>query len=132
MTSRLSRSEAVIVAALALVVSGLGTAAADPIDEHRWGVYTGQSAFTWAPYQHAHGTKKRLLGRIALAPKAKWFGHWIPNREIAGKVKEYVANATDGDPDVLVQMTLFRMVPWEQETCSRLPTRREQRSYKDW
>jgi hypothetical protein len=29
-------------------------------------------------------------------------------------------------------MTLFRMVPWEQEACQRVPTRREQRSYKDW
>ena len=29
-------------------------------------------------------------------------------------------------------MTVFRMVPWEQEACSRLPTRAEQASYKRW
>ncbi|MFC7494867.1 MULTISPECIES: glycoside hydrolase family 6 protein [unclassified Nocardioides] len=132
MTSRLPQRAAVLLTTLGLALSGLAAASADPVDEHPWGVYTGRSEFTWPPYQNAEGKNKRLLGRIAHAPKAKWFGHWIPNREIGAKVREYVANATGGDRDVLVQMTLFRMVPWEQETCERLPTRREQRSYRDW
>jgi len=133
MTERPLRCATVVLAALVLVLAGLGQATAgNPVAKHRWGVYTGGSEFSWAPYQQAEGKKKKLLGRIALAPKAKWFGHWIPNRDIAGKVEEFVANATGGQPDVLVQMTLFRMVPWEQEACQRVPTRREQRSYQDW
>ena len=113
--------------------AGARTAAArNPLAGHPWGVYTGPAEFSWAPYERAEGKRKRLLAKIALAPKAKWFGHWIPNDEIAGKVRDFVANATGGDPDVLVQMTVFRMVPWEQETCRRLPTQAEQRSYRQW
>jgi endoglucanase len=79
---------------------------------------------------HASGHRKKLLARIALAPKAKFFGAWIPDSEIAAKVQQYVASATGGDPDVLVQLTLFRMVPWEGEACRRLPTKAERTSYK--
>jgi hypothetical protein len=136
-SSTLRRAAVVIVAcALSFTLTDARADApapgANPLAGHRWGVYTGGSEFSWAPYQHAHGRKKKLLAKIALAPKAKWFGHWIPNRQVAGKVKAYVANARRGDRDVLVQMTLFRMVPWEQDACTRLPTRAERRSYKDW
>lgn len=122
----------VLVAALVPATAAAGATGDNPVAGHRWGVYTGSSEFSWKPYQRAHGKQRRLLGRIALAPKAKWFGSWIPDRDIARKVKEYVANATGGDDDVLVQLTLFRMVPWEREACDRLPTQRERRSYRTW
>jgi cellulase/cellobiase CelA1 len=86
----------------------------------------------WLPYTLATGTQKRLLGRIALTPKAKWFGNWIPNSEIAGKVRSYIDNATGGDPDVMVHMTLFRMNPWEQDACTMLPTSEQKASYKQY
>ncbi|WP_164519493.1 glycoside hydrolase family 6 protein [Nocardioides ferulae] len=104
----------------------------NPLAGHRMGVYKGPMEQAWEPYQRASGKKKRLLAKIALRPKAKWFGAWIPARDIAGKVRDYIENSTGGDPDVLVQMTVFRMVPWEQETCQRLPTRKERRAYKHW
>jgi hypothetical protein len=78
------------------------------------------------------GTDRDLLAKISLRPKAKWFGKWISNATIGQKVREYIANSTGGDPDVLVQMTVFRMVPWEHDTCKRLPTLAEQASYKQW
>src|SRR5262249_12103557 len=84
------------------------------------------------PYQNAHGAKKKLLGYIALAPKAKWFGAWIPDNQIRQRVQEYVANAQHGDPRALVQLTVFRMVPWEQDACHRLPTKAERASYRRW
>ena len=37
-----------------------------------------------------------------------------------------------GDPEVLVQMAVFRMKPWEHEACDRLPTAAERASYKQW
>ncbi|MBB6627921.1 glycoside hydrolase family 6 protein [Nocardioides sp. KIGAM211] len=81
----------------------------------------------------ATGKKKELLAKIALRPKAKWFGAWSGGpAEIRRKVADYIANSTGGDPDVLVQMTIFRMVPWEHAACDRLPTRAEKRSYKQW
>lgn len=104
----------------------------NPLAGRRWGVYRGKAELSWPPYANATGARKKLLGKIALRPKAKWFGAWIPDDEIAGKVREYVANATGGDPDVIVPLTVFRMKPWEQEACQRLPTKAERLSYKRW
>jgi endoglucanase len=102
----------------------------NPLAGRDWGVYEGNADPAWKPYVAATGAGKRTLATIALAPKAKFFGAWIPDGQIAQRVREYVANATGGDPDVLVQLTLFRMVPWEGEACNRLPTMAERASYK--
>ncbi|MCR6031043.1 hypothetical protein GGQ22_06255 [Nocardioides sp. zg-579] len=104
----------------------------NPLAGGTWGVYRGGAEMAWAPYERASGRKRDLLGRIAHAPKAKWFGDWIADRDIAAKVREYVANAQGGDRDALVQLTVFRMVPWEHEACTRLPTAAEKASYKRW
>ena len=134
-----SSSRALRFALLGLLAAlvPLAPAGATPQDEnplagHRWGVYKGSAEMAWAPYEKATGHRKKLLSRIALRPKAKWFGAWIADRDIKRKVHEYVQNATGGDDDVLVQLTLFRLVPWEQETCQRLPTRAEKESYRRW
>jgi endoglucanase len=104
----------------------------NPLADRDWGVYEGTADPAWAPYEKATGSRKTALGTIALAPKAKFFGAWISDSDIADKVSQYVQNATGGDPDVLVQLTLFRMVPWEGEACTRLPTQAERTSYKKW
>jgi hypothetical protein len=107
-------------------------AAGNPLAGRRWGVYKGPAEMAWAPYVRATGTNKKLLARIALRPKAKWFGSWISNGSIASKVHEYISNSQAGDRTALVQMTVFRMEPWEHDACHRLPTRAEQASYKQW
>ena len=104
----------------------------NPLAGRPWGVYKGRAEQSWQPYVDATGTTKTLLGRIALRPKAKWFGGWIPDADIAKKVDAYIENAQAGNPDALVQMTIFRMKPWEHEACGRLPTAAEQASYKQW
>jgi hypothetical protein len=104
----------------------------NPLKGHRWGVYKGRGDQAWEPYVRSSGTNRKLLAKIALRPKAKWFGAWIPNGEIKKKVQAYIANSTGGDPDVLVQLTVFRMKPWEHAACKRLPTRAEQASYRQW
>jgi endoglucanase len=81
---------------------------------------------------NATGAQKAALAKIALRPKAKWFGAWIPNDQIAAKVRDYVANSQAGNPNALVQLAVFRMVPWEHEACTRLPTTAEQASYRQW
>jgi cellulase/cellobiase CelA1 len=88
----------------------------------------------WEPWTRSTGHRRELLDRIVLQPKAQWFGHWVPDDEIADRIHRLVANATGGDPDVMVQMAIFRMVPWEgnDRVCNRLPTDREVRSYKRW
>ncbi|WKN50398.1 glycoside hydrolase family 6 protein [Nocardioides sp. Arc9.136] len=112
--------------------AAVGTGSDNPLAGGTWGVYRGGAEMAWAPYERATGRQRELLGQIANAPKAKWFGDWIPDRDIAARVGEYVANAQGGDPDALVQLTVFRMVPWEHEACTRLPTKSEKASYKRW
>lgn len=104
----------------------------NPLAGRPWGVYQGPREPTSAPYQQATGAMKQALATIALEPKAAWFGAWIGDDEIGARVAEYVAGTQQGDPDALVQMTVFRMVPWEQEACRRLPTAAEQASYRRW
>jgi endoglucanase len=104
----------------------------NPLAGRPWGVYRGPMDQAWPPYTRATGEKKEMLARIALAPKAKWFGAWIPNADIADKVIGYIAQSQAGDPETLVQMTVFRMVPWEGDACRRLPTKAERASYNDW
>jgi hypothetical protein len=104
----------------------------NPLAGRPWGVYRGTADPAWAPYEKASGRQKDQLATIALAPKAKFFGAWIPDSDIAEKVRQYVDSSTGGDPDVLVQLTLFRMVPWEGDACHRLPTKAERASYKKY
>ena len=126
-----------LAATLALAPPTLAEARRTPVAEnplagHAWGVYLGAMDQTWAPYARSTGTVREELATIALAPKAKWFGAWIPTAQIGAKVRDYVANAQAGNPDALVQMTVFRMVPWEGDACRRLPTKAEKRDYKRW
>ncbi|MET1059277.1 MAG: glycoside hydrolase family 6 protein [Nocardioides sp.] len=104
----------------------------NPLAGRPWGVYKGNADQSWPPYVGSTGTRRKLLAKIALRPKAKWFGKWIGNDEITTKVRQYIANATGGDPETLVQMTVFRMVPWEHDACRRLPTQAERASYRQW
>lgn len=112
--------------------AGTTTSSTNPFEGRTWGVYEGNAELAWPPYVHATGTTKDVLGYIALQPKAKWFGAWIPDDQIAEKVDEYIANSQAGDPDALVQMSIFRVKPWENQACKRLPTAAEQASYKLW
>jgi endoglucanase len=114
-------------------VSAAGRAGrGNPLAGRPWGTYEGPQELAWAPYESASGHRKKLLGYIALTPKAKWFGAWIPDSQIAQRVRDYITNAQHGDPRTLVQLTVFRMVPWEQDACHRLPSKAERASYKRW
>ena len=107
-------------------------AARNPLAGRSWGVYQGPREPTSAPYAAATGATKEALAKIALRPKAAWFGAWISDAEIGADVSRYIAGTQQGDPEALVQMTIFRMVPWEHEACRRRPTEAEQASYRRW
>ena len=119
-------------AAASASASQRGTAGDNPLAGREWGVYKGPAEMAWAPYVKATGKRKARLATIALAPKAKWFGAWIPDRDIASKVEDYIATSQEGNPDALVQLAVFRMDPWEHEACRRLPTKAEKKSYRVW
>jgi endoglucanase len=104
----------------------------NPLAGRRWGVYKGRADQAWEPYARSTGAQRRLLGKIALRPRATWFGAWTSNADIARKVNKYIASMSGGNRNVLVQMAVFRMKPWEHKACRRLPTAAEQSSYKQW
>ena len=76
-----------------------------------WGVYQGLAEMSWMPYLAAGAEQKALLDKIVQRPKATWFGHWQPDDDITERVQKYIELTTGGDPEVLVQTTIFRMVP---------------------
>ncbi|WP_299053350.1 glycoside hydrolase family 6 protein [uncultured Nocardioides sp.] len=104
----------------------------NPLAGRRWGVYKGPLEQAWPPYENASGTTKKLLAEIALRPKAKWFGDWVPANEIEGKVRDYVRISQAGNPRTLVQMALFAMEPWGEEVCRRAPNAGERATYRRW
>src|SRR4051794_1461633 len=52
----------------------LTTAPGNPLANREWGVYMGPGDQAWAPYLASTGSQRDLLAKIALRPKAKWFG----------------------------------------------------------
>jgi hypothetical protein len=104
----------------------------NPLAGRSWGVYKGPGDQAWAPYESSTGAERQLLAKIALRPKAKWFGQWISEADIATKVRGYIEKSTLEDPGALVQLTDFRLKPWEHNACKQLPTEDEQAGYKGW
>jgi endoglucanase len=104
----------------------------NPFMAHPWGVYKGKMEPSWVAWSAATGTAKQRLAYIAMKAKDHWFGHWNPNDKIAQQVRDYIAASQNGNPDALVQMAIFRVVPWEHDACNRLPTRDERASYRQW
>jgi len=104
----------------------------NPLADRRWGVYRGPLEHSWRAYRTASGRERELLAKIALRPKATWFGHWLRTDRVRKNVRKYIRNAQHGDPDTLVQMAVFAIQPWEREACDRLPTADEKNQYKTW
>lgn len=104
----------------------------NPLADRTWGVYKGDREFSWEPYEQATGETQRILGGIALQPKAAWFGGWQSQGDIGQYVRDYIAASQNGDPEALVQMTVFRMEPNYHDACGRLPSGSEIASYKQW
>ena len=134
----------VAAASLALVVvaapasagvanAGLsGPRPSDPIAGLPWGNYTGPLDEVFPAYRAASGADRRLLGQIALRPRARWFGAWYPEARAEPTIRDYLANVTGGNPDVLAQVAVFRLDPWEHAACRSLPTAPQQASYMRW
>jgi endoglucanase len=119
-------------AATASGTTRAGSTDGNPFATHPWGVYQGKMEPSWVAWNDATGTAKDHLAYIANKAKDHWFGHWNPNDKIAAQVRDYIANSQDGDKNALVQMAIFRVVPWEHDACNRLPTAGERSSYRQW
>ena len=120
--------------ALALAVPLQATPArADAnISAGNWGVYTGGRDGVYPAYQHAKGKRKKILAKAALQPRAAWLTHATPLDKVEDYFKEYIDNTRHGDPDKLVQMTIFREFP-RTEAHRNIPlTEQEQADYRTW
>jgi endoglucanase len=104
----------------------------DPIAGLSWGNYSGDQDEVFPAYRAATGRNRQLLAKIALAPRARWFGAWYVTSKIEQSIRDYIDNATGGNTDALAQLAVFRLVPWEHAACQRLPTAAEQADYKQW
>lgn len=111
---------------------GLSTARADPLAGLSWGNYSGSLDEVFPAYRRARGSVRRLLGEIARRPRVRWFGSWYSDDQAERIARQYIANVTGGNPNLLAQMAVFRLQPWEGEACRRLPTAAEQASYTRW
>jgi endoglucanase len=83
-------------------------------------------------WRGARGRSRRLLAAIALRPSAHWFGSWDTDATAADVARGYIRAVTGGRPNVLAQLAVFRVEPWEEPACRRLPSPIQQASYKTW
>lgn len=104
----------------------------NPLANRPWGFFSGQTDELFNAYRSASGTNQAMIHSIAIEPRARTFGAWYTNDWIQQAVQNYIANVTQGDPNVLVQMAVFRLQPWENSACTTLPTAAQQASYRQW
>jgi endoglucanase len=127
---------AVLAMVAAVAPAWAGTANGDlgkapggnPLAGIRWGVYQGPIDGVWPAYVGAHGRNRRLLGKIALQPRAVWDGFW--DGDPKATAQESISDSTQGNPTVLSQVAIFRLHPWE--SCSGYWSSAEQAGYKAW
>jgi endoglucanase len=109
-----------------------GAPPSNPIAGLPWGIYTGHIDGVYPAYQAATGEKRALMARIALRPRTTWFGPWISDTSAEETASEYIANVTQGNPNVLTQIAIFRVYPWEAAACTHAPSIAEEASYQSW
>ncbi len=110
----------------------LGASSSNPLAGMTWGNYAGPLDEVFPAYRAARGLQRRLLGLVALRPRVRWFGSWYPDEAAETVARQYIASVTSGRTDVLSQIAVFRLEPWEQAACRRLVSAQEQASYRRW
>ena len=109
-----------------------GASASNPLAGMTWGHYTGRLDNVYPAYEDATGQQRALLAKIALRPLAYWFGAWDSDSGATALAQQYIAQDTGGDPNVLAQLAVFRLDPWEEAACSTVASASAQNSYRRW
>ena len=98
-----------------------------------WGRYLVKTDDPYAAWQRATGANRAALAKIALRARVRWFGTWIPTREITPKIQNYIKVSQAGDPDKLVQLAIFRLWPNGGEPAAKKPlSATDQAEYRAW
>jgi endoglucanase len=106
--------------------------AGNPLAGGTWGVYTGSADGVYPAYESAVGTDKDLLAKVALRPRVRWFGGWMSASDAAAKLRDYIATTQAGDPNVLVQLAVFRLWPEGEGAKGKPLTAADQDAYRQW
>ncbi len=113
------RRTAVIIAVAGLAASlvavpgatGRTVASTNPLVGHPWGVYKGGQDGVYPAWQQATGTQKKLLAKVALRPRARWYGSWLTPSQVRTQVHNDIVSEQHGDPSVIVPVAMFRLWP---------------------
>jgi endoglucanase len=95
---------------------GLPGAGPDPIAHVAWGVPHDDDV--WSVYQSAKGSNQKMLGRVALQPRAVWLGWENPNRQVQAETAAAVAASQNGNPKALTEFATFELNPWENQKAN--------------
>jgi hypothetical protein len=112
----------VVVAALALVAradragKAKPAAAPNPLANIPWGVPHNDDL--WNAYESVSGSNRTLLARIALKPRAVWFGYWTPTAQVEADTAQTVTATQNGNPKALTEFATFLLNPWEKEAAT--------------
>jgi hypothetical protein len=117
-------------------VEGVAVAAAaeNPLASAPWGVYTGSADGVYPAWEAADGDRKALIGKVALRPRVRWMGSWIPARDIDAKVRDYITTTQReaGTEDVLVQLAVFALWPEGEVNFQKALPRGYPAYYRGW
>lgn len=102
----------------------------NPLAGITWGVYRGPIDGVYPAYQSSHGRNRRLMAKIALRPLTVWTGAWYADGYARTVAQQIIQDTTGGDPDVLSQVAVFRLDPWE--VCPGSWGAGAQGSYRAW
>jgi endoglucanase len=122
-----------------------GASGANPLSGLRFGTYhtPSREPSIDAPSAYSNtarsATDRGTFAKILDQPRFRWFTSGVATfhqsngkfgaREAAAR---YVQDVTHGNRNVGVQVAIFRLEPFEQGACGRLPTRAQQADYKRW
>src|SRR5689334_6463270 len=108
---RLGASLAAMTAALVAVIATFAVPAGakaapyvNPVANHPWGIYQGNSDGLWPAYEAATGARRTLLAKEALRPRVRRYTDYIPTSDITEKISSDIADQQHGNPNVLVWM----------------------------
>lgn len=106
----------------------------NPLVGAQWGVYKGHQDGAFPAFESASGYQRALLAKVALQPRARWYGSWIPTQDVRAKVhSEIVAEQQDArNPNVMVPMALFRQFPGHERDKGIPWSDHDRQAYRNW
>lgn len=109
-----------------------GASKTNPLAGMQWGIYKGPIDGVYPAYQAAHGRNRRLMAKIALQPLTIWTGAWYPVNYAQTVAREIIQDTTGGNSNLLSQIAVFRLDPWEGQACHGSWSTGDQVSYRAW